>query len=243
MSYIKKFYPFMSVGAVWCMLPMGTNAQTTVLIEDFDDSTLTYTTSSPERNDNNFDYWARINDQVNAGDHIGDTNPTPISGDFVFGGNDITADGGVRPSTLSFTSLNISGLSGLELSFYVSGNTFSTGSNAGFTTGDVIFFEYQIDGGGFTTLIDIADTGSDGIANVGSSGPNVTTSLVQFTESIAGTGSTLDLNLVWDVAGSSKGTFFDDIQVSGTVIPEPSALTLLILPLSVLFARRKYSVR
>ena len=212
-------------------LTVGSADAATVLYEDFEDTTLTYSVDNPEFTDGAWDYWTRTdgtNIQVRADHQPG----TPPSGTFYFGGNDMDS-GGTVPSSQTFSGLDITGLTDIQFSVYVAQ---SPGATNNYTLDSAVDFKYQIDGGGYTSMFATSKNASDGGANI--DGTALSDTFAQFTHDIVGTGSTLDIQITWNLPDSNQSTFIDDVQV--TAVPEPTTTALLGLGgLALILRRRK----
>jgi hypothetical protein len=215
---------------------VGSSQAATVVFEDFEDATLTYTTNTPEFSNGSFDYWTRTDLSNVSGNYF-------TNGAFIFAGSDVNGSGGTSPSIQSFSGLNISGLADLSFSFFAGRGTAGNGSSFSnsWTTNQAVIVQYQIDGGGFTDLLTITKSASSNDGAI-SGGDIVGESLLgdsatQYSGSIAGTGSTLDLQIVWTNTNGGQMVGIDDVLVTGEV-PEPGSLALLGLG-GLLIARRR----
>lgn len=221
-----------------CSLAMGT---TTVIFEDFEDSTLTYTASPVDdiSDIGNRDYYGRVTDAASPATF------SNVQGLAYYAAED--TDGATHVAatiTLDWTGFNISGLNGLEFSGFFAED--DDGSAQDWDANSSLLVEYQIDGLGFFNLFAIEssggtntepaeDTNFDGVGN----GSAITDTFTQFTKSIAGTGSTLDLRLtITGLDAGDEDIAFDNISVTG--VPEPSSAALLGLAgLAVMLRRRR----
>ena len=150
-----------------------------------------------------------------------------FNGSFYWRGEDVEdSAGGVANPALGFinwTGIDISGSTGLEVSGLFGARTFD-GSNFTFETSDFITLRASIDGGAFVDVLSFRGTGVsnaqmaqdsnlDGVINGSDNGVLLSDVLASFTASIAGTGTTLALQLETNV-GASEEIAFDDISVS-----------------------------
>lgn len=205
----------------------------TLFIENFEDSTISYTLSTAESSDGTNDYFGRVG--PDGGLTIDNANtPSGLpSGTGFFGAEDI--DNAPTPVTLpgviTFNSINITGATDLEFSGFFAGSGSASYDNS--PGNDFLQVEYQIDSGSFMDLFALASNGtgvSDPLAvdtdfDGTGDGAVITTTATQFTRPITGTGSTLNLRISVASNGNTEAFFFDDIEIQGTTeIPEPSTL-------------------
>ena len=199
-----------------------------LLLEDFEDATVTYTTSVPEFSDGGGDFWLR----TNGSNHSGGIVYNNVQGDFYFAGMDLDGDGVSIPITQTFGGINIAGYSDLEFSIYLGED--DDGSNQDWDDSDHVHIAYQIDDGGFQDLLWIENDGSefnsaplidtdfDGTGD----GTEITDTLTQFFADIAGTGNTLEIQITWNVNAGEEDLTIDNVMVTGN-IPAPGALAML----------------
>jgi hypothetical protein len=211
-----------------------------VLIEDFEDTTVTYTTSTPEFSDGTGDFWYNTADgSFSSGSFVVYNG---ADGNY-FQGMDINGEGASLPVTMSFSGLNISGLTDLEFSIDLAED--DDGTNEDWDLSDFVHVNYQIDGGGFNNLLWIEsvpdgdpynsypaiDTNFDGDGD----GTAITDTFANFAASITGTGNVLDLEIVWDLGSGDEDLAIDNVSIVG--VPEPASL--MLLSLGALFLRRR----
>ena len=91
-------------------------SQTTIIFEDFEDSTVTYSSNYSESSDNGADYWGRVNTS-NTSHSWSNTR-----GSYWFGGCDMDAAPTPVSSDLgllTWSSIDISSYNAFTFSFYV----------------------------------------------------------------------------------------------------------------------------
>ncbi len=178
-----------------------------------------YTTSIPEFSDGLGDFFTR-SDGSNIGSFVNYNNP----GDsFYFAAQDIDGEGAASQQTLTFSGINISGFTNLNLSTLLAEDDSSDGNEDWDSTNDFVLFEYQIDGGGFNSLLAIENDGStfnsaplqDTDFNGIGDGTEVTSTFASFSNAITGTGSTLDLKITIDFNSGDEDIAIDNIEIAG----------------------------
>jgi len=115
------------------------------------------------------------------------------------------------PVTLSFTGLDVTGYSDLMFKGLFAED--DDGTNEDWDLGDFVHIDYQIDGGAVTNLLWIesditsgsngqpaVDTDFNGVGDA----PFITDVFQQITTPIAGTGSTLDIIITWNLNGGDE---------------------------------------
>ncbi|WP_293119281.1 ExeM/NucH family extracellular endonuclease [Okeania sp. SIO1I7] len=194
---------------------------TTLFVENFetDGNGTRYTTSIPEFSDGAGDFFTRT-DGNNIGSFYEVLNP---EGSFYFAAQDIDGEGAASQQTLTFSGIDISGFTNLNFSTLLAED--DDGSSQDWDVPDFVLFEYQIDGGGFTNLLGIEsvpdgdnfnavpaqDTDFDGDGD----GTEVTDTFASFSSAIAGTGSTLDLRITFDLDAGDEDLAIDNIEITG----------------------------
>lgn len=169
---------------------------------------------------------------------------TNFDGKFLVGEDLVETDatGGTLPHTLTWLGIDISGLSDLQFlgDFAASTDEFDTfGSFA-----DSIQVEVQIDGSGFQQILRFesnAQFGGDLQSLTGGASLGLTAQ--QFTSSVAGTGSLLDVRLTLITNDDDEAFAIDNLKISGTVaVPEASqilAMSLVALITGGVWRRRR----
>jgi hypothetical protein len=214
---MKRF--LLSIGL--SLVFLGTSfGQSQIAIEDFEDGTIIYTTSVSEFSDNSYDFFTRT-DGTNIGGNYSVSN---IQGSSYFAAQDIDGEGATLPVTLILDDINISGYSSLEFRVYLAED--DDGSSQDWDAADYVHFDYDIDNSGsFENLLHIEadissgsngkpllDTDFDGLGD----GAEITSSFVQFTQSISGTGSALDVKVTLSLDSGDEDIAFDNIEIYGT---------------------------
>ena len=153
-------------------------------------------------------------------------------GDY-FAAMDINGEGGPDTQILSFNTVNITGFTGLELSVDLAED--DDGTNEDWDTSDFVDIQASIDGGSFFNILELesvgdgdpfntapaVDTTGDGFGD----GTVITDTFSSFTAAIAGSGSTLDLQVVISLDSGDEDIAIDNVGVTG--VPTPGSLALL----------------
>ncbi|ERT06679.1 hemolysin-type calcium-binding repeat family protein [Lyngbya aestuarii BL J] len=192
----------------------------TVFTETFetDGNGTRYTTSIPEFTDGFSDFFIR----TDGSNIISSYNVFNSEGSFYFAAQDIDGEGAASQQTLTFSGIDITGFTNLNLSTLLAEDDASDG-NQDWDAPDFVSFEYQIDSSGFTNLLAIENDGStfnsapfrdtdfDGTGD----GTEVTEVFSTFSGAIAGTGSILDLRITFDLDSGDEDIAIDNIQITG----------------------------
>ncbi|MEL6519355.1 MAG: ExeM/NucH family extracellular endonuclease [Pseudomonadota bacterium] len=200
----------------------GTEAgPTVVVLEDFEDADVAYTVSTPEFSDGFFDFFIRTDGTTNIGTGY---DLLDADGTF-FAAQDLDGEGAALPVTMDFTGLDIAGLTDLQFAIDVAEDTAGDSAEDWDLT-DFFHIDYQIDGGGFQNLLHFesvpdgdafnavpaVDTDFDGDGD----GTELTDTFQTFLADIAGTGSTLDLRLTYQLNAGDEDVAIDNVLVTGT---------------------------
>lgn len=204
-----------------------------ILYEDFEDSIITYTTSTPEFTDGNFDYFIRTDgNDINGGVVIDN-----IQGDFFFGAQDIDGEGAAATQSITFSGLDVTGLSNLTFSGLFGEDDNATGSGGSTTQHwddeDFVMVEYSFNGTDFTPIFAIqseepggdtvntaprVDTDFDGIGD----GAEITSTLTEYTAMFANDGmtnptasTTVTLRITMSFNAGNEDIALDNITLSG----------------------------
>ncbi len=193
-------------------------AQTAILFEDFEDPSVTYTTSVPEFSDGSGDFFTRT-DGSNIGSFVQYSN---VKGTSFFAGMDLDGEGATLPLEMTFANVDISNMNDLQFSILLAED--DDGSNQDWDEPDSVKIAYRIDGGGFQNLLAIEndgttfntapllDTNFDGTGD----GTEITATFTEFNAAIAGSGSTLDLKITFQLDSGDEDIALDNVQISGT---------------------------
>ena len=204
--------------------------QTTINTVDFETAG-GYTTSITEFTDGGNDFFIRTDGSNISGGY----SVSNIQGSYFFGAQDIDGEGATLPVTLSIDDINISSYSSLQLKVYLAED--DDGTNQDWDGADYVHFEYDIDNSGsFSNLLWIEseitgtngepriDTDFDGLGD----GTAITSTFVQFTQNITGTGSLLDIRITFNLNSGDEDIAIDNIEIIGTAtggVLNPTAFT------------------
>jgi len=218
-------------------LGLTAQAQTAFFTEDFETDGLNTRYTAPDGNgsDGDQDYFDRISNDTSDRTH------TNVQGTFYWGAQDIDdgAAAGVKPASLLITGIDITGRTGLQFSAYFAEQRPEASGEDDIDAGDFAIIEYQIDNGGYQSLIAFEggggnntpffeDTDFDGTGD----GTQLETAFAQFTKNIAGTGASLDLRFTVSVNFGDEDIAFDNIQLLEFISTE-EAITLSASPTTV----------
>ncbi|MEL6657534.1 MAG: Calx-beta domain-containing protein, partial [Bacteroidota bacterium] len=220
---MKTLYAFLLAFTVMVLPVWG---QTTLMLEDFEDATINYTSSFTEFTDGSEDYWIRT-DGSNINGSVVFTN---LQGSSFFGAQDTNGEPqGGAVGTLTFSGINISGFTSLNFSGFFAED--DDGSNEDWDGNSQVKVEYAIDGGLLTEIFRIessstgtnseprVDTDFDGLGD----GTEITDAFQAFSAAIAGTGSTLDLVItISNLNDGDEDIALDDIRVTGVSATNPT---------------------
>ena len=214
-----------------------------LLLEDFEDSTVTYTVSTTEFSDGSEDYFGRVApDGIDITGAVAYTNP---QGAGYFGAQDIDGEVASSQQTLTFTGIDVTNYENLIFSAFFAED--DDGSNQDWDDSDFVLVEAQLDGAGYVSIFQIAndgtqfntaplvDTDLDGIGD----GSEITDNFTNYSGAISGTGSTLDLRITVDLNSGDEDIAIDNVSIDGDLIPEPSTSLFGGLALLVLLRRRR----
>ncbi|MBC8385125.1 MAG: T9SS type A sorting domain-containing protein [Candidatus Cloacimonetes bacterium] len=198
--------------------------------EDFETGTQYTVTLGAEGEDGSTDYFIRTDDNVG---HNINMSYDGVSGYF-FTGQDID-DGGwsgsTTPSQLTWSGINISDKTNIQFSGDF-GEDFQTPGDI--DDEDYLLVEYQIDGGGWNNLIAFENDGTqyntdfweDTNFDGDGEGTTITSAdgtMIPFTKSIPGTGSSLDLRFTASVDSGDEDFAIDNFELTAD---PPTAVTL-----------------
>ncbi|MGY6649193.1 T9SS type A sorting domain-containing protein [Wenyingzhuangia sp. IMCC45574] len=205
------------------MLCVSSNAQ--ILTENFDNDSK-ISKSHTFFNDTTGDYFGIYDPEGSTDDYDGGTNSeagfpsfTGNTGNFLLG-EDLDGGGdGSDVISLTWSNLDITDKNNLTLAIDLAAAPLV------WDPGDKILIETQIDGGGYTTLVEFlhdqlnGPTASnnhlaDGIVGVGER-TVLTNTFQTITKSIAGTGTTLDIKITFRANAGNEEFGVDNLIVSG----------------------------
>ncbi|MEM7550123.1 MAG: ExeM/NucH family extracellular endonuclease [Bacteroidota bacterium] len=203
------------------MLPLVSVGQTTLLSEDFEDATLNYSPIITEFSDDAGDYFGRVaSDGITIGTFVEYTN---LQGSGFFGAQDTDGDGNPSSVSIALSQIDISGLTDFEISLFIAEDQ-STDGNEDWDGDTQFLVEASIDGGAFfnvfaieaeggTNTVPRVDTDFDGIGD----GDEITAEFTEFSASITGSGSTLDIRISFnELEAGDEDIAIDNIEVTGS---------------------------
>ncbi|KAA1260808.1 hypothetical protein LF1_33500 [Rubripirellula obstinata] len=217
----------MIFGCIAALMMMNSAKAEVVFSESFDDAT-GFTTSTPFFADNFGDFFglAEVTDGfgANVATPGGVKEYTGFTGGFLTG-MDLDGEGATLPVTVDWTGIDISGRPALSFA----------GDFAEFfdTPGDIdaddsLFVEAQIDGGGYSTILEFTPGLFDNNTFNGfftNGNLSLGSEAQRFTAPITGTGNLLDLRLTVSVNSGDEDFAVDSFSV--TAIPEPGSFAAL----------------
>ena len=239
MKKITYLKPFSFLIALLCVVSFGFGQRK--IAELTFETAGGYSTSIPEFTDyvppaGGRDYFIRTDGSTIRGNTAG-INFTNIQGSYYFAAQDIDGEGAVLPVFLNIDDINISGYTSIEFRVYLAEDDQVT--NGGTRTqhwdnADYVHFNYDIDntatfspllwvendGGGFNREPQL-DNDFDGDGD----GTPITSAFTQFTRSISGTGSLLDIEIIFDLDSGDEDIAIDNIEIWGTLIPCATTVT------------------
>ncbi|WP_073150700.1 T9SS type A sorting domain-containing protein [Mesonia phycicola] len=198
------------------------NSQVQIYSYDFENYLVgDYTTSIPEFNANNGDYFILTDEASISGDF------TNVQGSYFFAAQDIDGQGASANQTLTFNNINVAGYTSLEFRVYLAED--DNGANENWDDPDYVHFSYDVDNSGsFTDILNIEATGGtntapaidtnfDGFGN----GTAITDAFTQYSISIPQTGVDLDLKVTFNLNSGDEDIAIDNIEVYGTPSVSP----------------------
>ncbi|MDO5978642.1 hypothetical protein [Flavivirga spongiicola] len=186
-----------------------------------------YATNVTEFTSGTTDYFIRT-DGTNTTDEVFSN----IQGSYYFAAQDTNGVEPTLPLTLLINNINISGYSSLEFRVHLAED--DDGSNEDWDAPNYVHFNYDIDNSNsFSNLLWLENDGSafnsapyidtdyDGTGD----GSEITDTFTQFTQSIAGTGSLLDIQIVFNLDDGDEDIAIDNIEIWGTLVPCGATVT------------------
>jgi len=206
----------------------------TIWTLDFE-STGGYTPSITEFTDSaastGYDYFCQVDTSNGAFDYnhssIGSVGSamslSNIQGTYFFAGQDLDGEGATLPLNITINDINISGYSDLTFYVYLAEDDEST--NQDWDDADYMHIQYRIDDGSWNNLIWVEgagglnaepkiDTNFDGTGD----GTAITSTFAQFSNSITGTGSQIDIQVIFNLDSGDEDIAIDNLVITGTAV-------------------------
>ena len=210
------------------LLAITTFGQAPIYTLDFE-SAGGYTTSITEYTDNSSDYFINTNGS-DIGSWIEFEN---IQGSNFFAAMDIDSEGATLPVELNIDDIDITGITSLGFSIMMAED--DDGTNQDWDDADYFKIQYDIDNSGtFTDLIWVisTSTGSNSepsidadFSGLGDGNDFITNVFTEFTKSITGTGSTIDIKFIFSLNSGDEDIAIDDIKILNLTADAPPTVT------------------
>ena len=222
----------LAIATAWGVSALASAGTVEVLNENFE-SASGFTTSAAFFSDNSNDYFGISGGAsdffVGSFSNTDVKNYTGFSGGFLTG-EDLDGEGAGLPITVTWSGLDISGLTDLTFSGLFAEFFDSPGDIDAL---DSFVIESRIDNGDFETVLEFEGVNftSSGQFNgnfgAADTGDQLGSAATLFTRSIVGTGSLLDLRISIDLNAGDEDFAIDDIIITGTrAIPLPGGAAL-----------------
>ncbi|WP_142784351.1 T9SS type A sorting domain-containing protein [Changchengzhania lutea] len=158
---------------------------------------------------------------------------TNKQGSYYFTAQDHSADGRPNIARLFLNNLNVSGYSNLVFKIHLAEDDLVDGSTNHWDNPDYVHIGYDIDDTGiYSDLLWIEGSGGDNSApridtdfDGTGDGTEITDEFVQFSETIGGIGSLLDIQIEFRLNAEGEDIAIDNIEIWGTLDPCGSAVT------------------
>ncbi|MGJ8667617.1 MAG: hypothetical protein ACSHW7_14695 [Patiriisocius sp.] len=197
----------------------------TLVFEDFEDASVTYTTSVPEFTDANSDYFTRT-DGTNIASNV---DIAGVEGSSFFGAQDIDGEVANANQFINFDNLDITGLNNITFSALFAEDDSNDG-NEDYDDSDFVRIEYSFDGTNYTTFFGIVndgrefngaplkDTDLDGIGD----GAEITDTMTSYSASFVNDASTnpmgvttVSIRISIDLNGGDEDIAIDNVLIQG----------------------------
>jgi len=191
---------------------------TTAFLEDFEGAAQ-WTSATAEFSDGGFDFW-------------GNSATTPRNGGIEYfgadgqflAGMDLDGEGAALPITQTFDTFSIAGLTDLTFSVDLAEDVASDGAND-WDAPDSVDFQYQVDGGSWTSFLQVVNNGDTFNSLAFVDGVAVSDTFSTFSADLTGvTGNDLAIRILWDLDSGDEDLAIDNLTVSG--VPAPGAAAL-----------------
>lgn len=215
--------------AALCFFCFGADAQaqSTALFEDFEDADVTYSAQPSEFSDGSYDFFLRTDGSGIGGQY----EVEGANGSFYFGAQDLDGQGADLPTTLTFSGIDISGLTDLQFSALFAED--DDGESEDYDSTDYVHVSVSIDGGDYVQIFGIENNGDrfnsapfvDEDLDGTGEGAEITSTFEAFSAEIDGTGSTLDLRISFSLNSEDEDIAIDDVRITGQAAAVAEACT------------------
>ena len=217
-------WPSVSYGLISGTFLSDDDCSTELVFEDFEDATITYTTSVPEFTDNNSDYFLRTDgSNISSG-----VNFSGVLGTSFFAAQDIDGEVASPEQSILFNNLDVTTISTIHFSAFFAED--DDGSNEDWDDDDFLIVEYSFDGSTFTPFFAIENDGSafneapliDTNLDGDGDGAEITETFTEYSASFVndpvtnpGASTTVTIRIRMRVDAGDEDIAIDNITISG----------------------------